>query len=76
MIQIPMTPAEFAEKSAKLSQEQGLAMSGDEGTVSKMGVTAAYKYADGMLSVNVVDKPFFVTEEYCEGELKKIMGAA
>ena len=76
MIQIVMTPEEFATKAGKLAKEQGLAMTGNEGTVSKMGVTAAYKYADGMLSVSILEKPFFVTEEYCESELKKVMGAA
>ena len=74
MIQIAMTPQEFAETGRLLEQQQGLTLTGDEGKITKMGVTAGYQYAEGMLRVTILDKPFFVTTEYCEEQLKGILG--
>ena len=75
MIQIPMTPDQFSKAGQELQARQGITLTGNEGTISKMGVTAAYKYDGAHLTVTVTDKPFFVTEEYCEGELRKFLGA-
>ena len=58
MISIPLTPDQFA------------ALTGDEGTITKMGVTASYRYADAHLQVAILEKPFFVTTEYCEEQIK------
>ena len=74
MIQIAMTPDQFAHAGQQLQSKQGITLTGNEGTISKMGVTAGYKYDGAHLTVNVLEKPFFVTEEYCEGELKKFLG--
>ena len=38
-----------------------------------MGVTAAYEYAEGLLKIDILEKPFFVTTEYCEQELRKFL---
>jgi hypothetical protein len=35
-----------------------------------MGVKADYLYKDGILTVTIVDKPFFLTEEACEKVLR------
>ncbi len=75
MIQIPMTEAEFDAAAAKLAQDQGVALSGNEGKITKMGVTAGYQYADGLLRITILDKPFFVTTDYCEEQLKGWLGA-
>jgi hypothetical protein len=74
MIQIPLTEAEFAATAAKLEKEQGIALTGTEGKITKMGVTAGYQYADGLLRVTILDKPFFVTTDYCEDQLKAWLG--
>ena len=76
MIQIPMTPDQFAQAGKTLEAKQGITLTGNEGTLSKMGVTAAYKYDGAHLAITVLEKPFFVTEEYCEGELKKFLATA
>lgn len=73
MIQLPLTPDQFATHATKLA-EQGIIIAGNEGTISKMGVTAAYKYAEGLLTIDILDKPFFVTTEYCEQQLKTALG--
>ncbi len=75
MIQIPLTPEAYAAKAAEL-QQQGIALTGTEGKLSKSGVTAGYSYKDGLLTVEILDKPFFVTTEYCEEQLKKFLGVA
>jgi hypothetical protein len=74
MIQIPLTPEQFAALAAKVQQEQGLTLSGNEGKLTKMGVTAGYLYKDGLLSVTIREKPFFVSTEYCEEQLKNALG--
>jgi hypothetical protein len=75
MIQIPLTPDEFAALAVKAQQEQGITLTGDEGKITKMGVTAGYQYAEGLLRVTILEKPFFVTTEYCEEQLTKALKA-
>ena len=75
MIQIPLTESEFAATAARLEQEQGIALTGNEGKITKMGVTAGYKYADGHLHIAILEKPFFVSTEYCEEQLTKALSA-
>jgi hypothetical protein len=70
MIQIPLSPEAYAATAKLLSEKQGIDLTGDEGTIVKMGVTASYKYTDGHLSVAILEKPFFVTTEYCEEQIK------
>ncbi len=70
MIEIPLTPDQYAATSKLIAEKQGIALTGDEGTITKMGVTAAYKYAAGTLSIDILEKPFFVTTAYCEEQIK------
>lgn len=74
MIQIPLSPEEFATKAQQLEQQQGIILTGHEGKLTKMGVTAGYQYADGVLKVTILDKPFFVTTDYCEEQLRSFLG--
>ena len=76
MIQIPLTPDQFAAKTRQLQAEQGIALDGPEGKISKMGVTAGYLYADGLLKVTILEKPFFVSTDYCEDQLKAFLQPA
>jgi hypothetical protein len=73
MIQCPLTPDEFAATAAFLEQKQGIVLSGPTGQISKMGVTASYAYADGLLTIEILEKPFFVTTEYCEEQLRAFL---
>ena len=75
MIQIPLTPDEFAAKAKQLQDQQGITLEGNEGKISKMGVTAGYQYAEGQLKVTILDKPFFVSTDYCEEQLKSFLTA-
>jgi hypothetical protein len=76
MIEIPLTEEEFAATAARVEQQQGIVLTGNEGKITKMGVTAAYQYADGLLRVTILDKPFLVSTEYCEEQLKAFLGKA
>ncbi len=75
MIQIPMSEEEFASAAKRLEQEQGIVLDGSEGKLTKMGVTAAYQWAAGELRVTILDKPFFVSTDYCEEQLKGWLGS-
>lgn len=70
MVQIPLTPEEFAAKSAQLAAQQGIALTGTHGEISKSGVKASYDYADGHLTINILEKPFIVSTAFCEEQIK------
>ena len=71
MIQVPMTNAEFAEKAAELQQRFGLTLTGVAGKITKDGVTAGYTHSDDLLTVHIIDKPFFISTAYCEQKLQE-----
>jgi hypothetical protein len=73
MIQIPLTEEQFFATAARVEQQQGIALTGHEGKITKMGVTASYRYDAGLLNITILDKPFFVTTEYCEEQLKAFL---
>ena len=75
MIQIPLTQPEYEAKAAELAQKHGIHLTGPEGKLTKSGVTAAYAYKEGLLTINILEKPFFVSTDYCETELRKFLGA-
>jgi hypothetical protein len=70
MIQIPLTPEQFDTKSAQIAAKHGINLIGHEGTIEKMGVKASYMYENGVLSINILEKPFFLSEEMVENQLK------
>lgn len=71
-----MTEEEFTSTSARLEQQQGISLTGLEGKITKMGVTAAYQWAEGLLRITILDKPFFVSTDYCEEQLKGWLSSA
>ncbi len=70
MMEFPMSPEEFAAKAKKLAETQGIALTGNQGTISKSGVKAGYLYEAGKLTVTILEKPFFVSTDYCEEQLR------
>ncbi len=73
MIQIPLTPEQFQSKAAQIAAQQGINLIGHEGTIEKMGVKANWVYEEEMLKITIVDKPFFMSEEMVEEQLKKFL---
>jgi len=73
MIQVPLTPEEFQTKANQLAEQQGIAITGHEGTIEKMGVKASYLYADGVLTINILHKPMFLSLDMCEKQLRALL---
>jgi hypothetical protein len=73
LIEIPLTPEQFQSKAAQIAAQQGIKLIGHEGTIEKMGVKANWVYAEGMLRITIVDKPFFMSESMVEEQLKKFL---
>lgn len=76
MIEIPLSEEQFAHKSTQLEQQQGIKLDGSEGTIDKSGVKARYTYADGILKVTILEKPFIVSTAYCEEQVRKWLGTS
>jgi hypothetical protein len=69
MLSIPMNDAQFAAATTRLRAE-GIAIAGPSGTLTKDGITAKYEYANGNLTVEITDRPFFVPVSLIEGKLR------
>jgi hypothetical protein len=69
MIEVPMTDAQFATATQRL-REHGVELAGPSGTLTKEGITGRYQYADGKLTIEIVDKPRFLPLSLIEGRMK------
>jgi len=69
MLSIPMSDAQFAAATARL-REDGVFISGPSGTLTKDGITGNYEYANGKLTVDITDRPFFVPLSLIEDKLR------
>jgi hypothetical protein len=69
VMEIPMSETQFAGLSRRL-RSSGIELTGMSGTLTKDGVTAKYGYADGILSVEVVDRPKLLPLSLIEGKLQ------
>lgn len=72
MVTVPLTPEEFAAKSAELKSRLGISLEGTQGTITQQGVTVAYKYDEqaGELQCSVTKKPMFVPLPLAEARLR------
>ena len=64
-----MTEQEFAEVVEKV-RAQGIELTGREGMIEKAGVTARWGYDGAVLTVDVLEKPFFLSREAVEEKLR------
>jgi hypothetical protein len=69
MIEVPLTETQFDEASRRL-RAAGVNISGPSGTLSRNGITARYSYANGVLSIEVVDKPFLLPLSIVESQMR------
>jgi hypothetical protein len=72
-MQIPMTEAQFAAVVEK-AKAQGIALEGRGGTIDKMGVKAQWAYDGAALTVDVLEKPFFLSKDAVEQRLREALG--
>ena len=71
-MQIAMTEAEFASV-AERSKTQGIELSGRSGTIERMGVKASWAFDGSDLTVDVLKKPFFLSQETIEQKLREAL---
>ena len=67
---ITLTRSEFDAASAKLLK-QGILLTGDKGSVTHNGVTIDFAYFGDTLTLDVVKKPFLVSEGILESTIRK-----
>jgi hypothetical protein len=69
MLSIPITDDQFASLVVRL-RTNGIDMVGDTGTLTKDGVTAQYTHANGALSIEITDRPFYYPISLIETKLQ------
>jgi hypothetical protein len=69
MIELPMSDAQFAATTRRLLNN-GIELNGPAGTLTKDGVTAKYKHADGKFVVEIIDQPAMLPVSLIEGKLR------
>jgi len=63
---LPQSYQHFVAVASKLN------LDGPTGTLNQRGITIAYAYTDGILKLSVVNKPPFVTQQYCDDLLESL----
>ncbi len=69
MLSIPMTDAQFAAATIRL-RSNGIELNGPSGTLVKDGITGKYTHANGLLTLEIIDKPAFFPLSLIEGRLQ------
>jgi len=69
MVEVPLTDAQFAAAAQRL-RDYGVDLSGPSGTLSRDGITARYNYANGKLTIEVLEKPFFLPLAVIESQMR------
>ena len=69
MVEVPLTETQFAAAAERL-RAYGVDLSGPSGTLSREGVTARYNYAGGKLTIEILDKPFFLPLTLIESQMR------
>jgi len=72
-MQIAMTEEQFEALGVR-ARAQGIDLGGRDGTIEKMGVKAKWGFDGAMLTVEVLEKPFFMTKESVEERLRQALG--
>jgi hypothetical protein len=68
-MQVKMTEEQFKALGARANQ-QGIDLAGRAGLIDKMGVKARWAFDGAMLTVDVLEKPFFLSQEAVEEKLR------
>ena len=69
MVEVPLTETQFAAAAQRL-RDHGVDLAGRSGTLSREGVTARYNYADEVLTIEILDKPFFLPLSLIESQMR------
>lgn len=71
-MQVPMSEGEFAGLVDR-AKAQGIVLNGRDGLIEKMGVKARWAFDGVRLTVDVLDKPFFLSKEAVEERLREAL---
>jgi hypothetical protein len=69
---VPVSETQFAEL-AERAKSQGFELNGRAGVIERMGVKAEWNYDGANLTVNVLEKPFFLSKEAVEAKLREAL---
>ena len=69
MVEVPLTEAQFAAAAQRL-KTYGVDLTDRSGTLSREGVTARYNYANEKLTIEILDKPFFLPLTLIESQMR------
>jgi hypothetical protein len=69
MIEVPLTEAQFAAAAQRL-KTYGVDLTNRSGTLSREGVTARYNYANEKLTIEILEKPFFLPLTLIESQMR------
>ena len=72
-MQVAMSEAEFTAIVGR-AKTQGINLEGRAGTIEHMGVKAKWAFDGALLTVEVLEKPFFLSKEAVEEKLKAALG--
>lgn len=69
MIEVPLTEAQFAAAAQRL-QAYGVDLTNRSGTLSRDGITARYNYGNEKLTIEILEKPFFLPVTVIESQMR------
>jgi hypothetical protein len=72
VISVPISDSQFASLTARL-RTNGIELSGDTGTLTKDGITAKYTHANGLFTVEIIDRPDLLPLSLIEGKLQSYL---
>jgi hypothetical protein len=72
VISIPISDSQFASLTNRL-RTNGIELAGDAGTLTKDGVTAKYNHANGLFTIEILDRPSLLPLSLIEGKLQSYL---
>ncbi len=70
-MQFTLTRAEFETRKEAVETQTGRTLPDDKGTITHAGVVASYDYVEPTLTVEILHKPFPLTESYVESRVSE-----
>lgn len=68
-----LTRAQFEVKRQILADNK-ITVAGDSGTISHDGVEVSFSYSEPTLTVDIIKKPFELTQHFVEGKINAWFG--
>ena len=69
MVEVPLTEAQFVAAASRL-RDHGVDLTARTGTINRDGITARYTYANDLLTIEILDKPFFLPLTLIESQMR------